>query len=305
MARKNKKATGKGLKSALLAHQERQRLEKAKTKAQNVILQKQASLKPKQPQKQVQSHVLYIPFDKEDKVLVIGDGDLSYSLSILQTGLVQQENLIITSYDSGLKELNLKYPNSAQQNYDALIKDFSFEEGRNLFFKVDCTKLLKLMNPKKIGKIFAKGLDCIVFNFPHTGRGIKDVERNIAEHQNLMVEYFKNCVELYTTIGKIQKTPRPVKKVAVTLFTGEPYDSWAIKELAKLGGLRLIRSGDFDWESYPSYCHRKTNNEWETTKPQRQRKARVYCFDPQGAKRGLRKETDKKKKISNHESDSE
>ena len=40
-------------------------------------------------------------------------------------------------------------------------------------------------------------------------------------------------------------------KIIISIFTGEPYDSWEVKYLARESGLKLERSSKFYWENYP------------------------------------------------------
>lgn len=44
----------------------------------------------------------------------------------------------------------------------------------------------------------------------------------------------------------------------VSLFQGEPYTLWNVRDLARHVGLRLERSFDFKSEAYPGYRHART-----------------------------------------------
>lgn len=52
-------------------------------------------------------------------------------------------------------------------------------------------------------KLFDDGrqLQYIMFNFPHTGLGIKDQDRNIKRHQELMVAFFQNCSRVFDLVN--------------------------------------------------------------------------------------------------------
>jgi len=41
-------------------------------------------------------------------------------------------------------------------------------------------------------------------------------------------------------------------------FTGEPYESWDIRGLARREGFRVRRSGAFPWDAFPGYHHART-----------------------------------------------
>ena len=181
-----------------------------------------------------------------------------------------------------------------------------------IFFQIDVTKLVKSFKISKNNTWFKiinrfgdhnwgnKSLQNILFNFPHNGKGIKDQERNIREHQQLVFTFFQNSLQLFNLINtKVQNdalrytqgydindnTPRAKKltsegygNIILSVFDGEPYDSWQIKLLARKNGLTLSRSNKFQWENFPGYHHRRTNSEQDTTKPAKERDARFYIF---------------------------
>lgn len=86
------------------------------------------------------------------------------------------------------------------------------------------------------------GLNYIMFNFPHTGKGIKDQDRNIRDHQKLILEYFKNCKQVFELINlnnDLQGYNTIQGKIIISLFEGEPYHSWGIKILEKSQGYKV------------------------------------------------------------------
>ncbi|QLG72502.1 hypothetical protein HG535_0D02100 [Zygotorulaspora mrakii] len=300
------KSGAKSLKAALQRHQTHDQLaQQYRKKAENKLKKKsQPSTKVKknqEMQKLMQSN--FVPFEKNQTLLLIGEGDMSYAKSIIEEGYVVPENLIVTSYDNSISELELKYPHSFHENYHYLL-------GQNvkLFFKIDAknlTKSFKLSKKTPWNKVLGptwknKILQNILFNFPHTGKGIKDQDRNVADHQELVLGYLRSCKELFELVNKPimtnlsnynqgydikesqnnqEITSEGYGKFLLTVFTGEPYDSWMIKTLAKSIGLCVQRSGKFHWDLYPSYQHRRTNSEQDTTKPAKERDARVYVFE--------------------------
>lgn len=308
MARKLKGKIGnKGLKGALQRHQAQ---EKLKSKLQSQKLHEINKNKPKKAvaenQKlQRENAPNFIPFTEKSTLLLVGEGDFSFARSIVEQDYIQPENLIVTSYDTSATELHLKYPHSFDENYK-----FLTDAGVKILFKIDATNLIKSLKltkktpwPKVVGQEWRmKRLNNIMFNFPHTGRGIKDQDRNIREHQELVFGFFDSCKQLFELInngvdkilsqnssqgysfeGKnsINSHPETVNagKVILSLFAGEPYDSWQIKILAKKNGWTLERSNKFQWELYPEYHHKRTNSEQDTTKPALERDARIYVFE--------------------------
>ncbi|CAD0087094.1 unnamed protein product [Aureobasidium vineae] len=189
-------------------------------------------------QKQQQQHQEHIiPFDALDRILVIGDGDLSFSRSLVDTHGCAA--LLATTYDSAA-ELLEKYP-QAQENKDAI----EAEEQRVLH-GVDATKLGQKEVKKQAG-----GWERVLFNFPHA------VAPLLAPHGT----------------------------VIVTLFEGEPYTLWNIRDLARHSGLEVQRSFRFQADAYPGYAHARTlgnidgGGGWKGE----ERPSRSYVFQHKGA----------------------
>lgn len=329
MARKLKGKIGiKGLKGSLLRHQAKEQFNAKLKKKQQHELNKGKPTKAaaKSRANQEKSGLQFIPFDKNSTLLLVGEGDFSFARSILQADYILPENLIVTSYDASIAELNLKYPHTFQENYDFLI-----DQGVNIFFRIDATNFLKsfkLTKKTPWTKILGpewhhKYLQNIMFNFPHTGRGIKDQDRNIREHQELMFGYFNSCKQLFQLVNNDPKKTSAKQytagyslspdgkdngleenglgKVIVSLFTGEPYDSWQIKVLAKNSGWKIERSNKFQWDQYPEYHHKRTNSELDTTKPATERDARVYVLEAFNKNKHV--QSKKKQTDSDNESD--
>ncbi|RLV95921.1 25S rRNA [Spathaspora sp. JA1] len=297
---KGKNLTQKGLKGALARHQVSDKLSKKLDQNAEIAKENQINKansikkipKKKNQHSQPQQKGL-MPFNAEDRVLLIGEGDFTFARSLISQNFIQPQNLIATSYDS-LEELQQKYP-----NVDSTLDELS-QSGVKVLHEVDATKLpqcLKLQitsKLKKAGKspsLFEdkSQLNYIMFNFPHTGKGIKDVDRNIREHQKLMVEYFKNCKQVFEIVndntkndfaGYVGNSNTGIEgKIIVSMFEGEPYNSWGVKIISRNHGYKVERSGKFDWTMFPEYHHRRTNSTKDTTKPAEQRNARMYIFE--------------------------
>ncbi|SCU90912.1 LAMI_0E04060g1_1 [Lachancea mirantina] len=318
MARKLKGKKGmKGLKAALSRQQadvkSKEKLKKKISHTQNKGQLTKDVVRNQQRQREQAQNVL--PFEKESTLMLIGEGDFSYACSIVKQGLILPENLIVTSYDNSPSELQLKYPHSFGPNYNILM-----ENQVKVFFKTDATMLVKSLKitkkspwTKLLGPEWRnKRLQNIMFNFPHTGRGIKDQDRNIAEHQALVLGFFQSSQDLFGLANSVNETNLAQDysifkddmgattqeenkcRVILSVFTGEPYDSWQIKMLAKKSGWKVERSSQFWWDQYPDYHHRRTNSEQDTTKPASERSARVYIFERWGDSRKAAKEANEK-----------
>jgi 25S rRNA (uracil2634-N3)-methyltransferase len=74
-------------------------------------------------------------------------------------------------------------------------------------------------------------------------------------------------------------------QILVTLFEGEPYTLWNIKDLARHAGLVVVTSFKFPWSSYEGYSHARTVGHIEGKDGERagwkgeDREARMYVFE--------------------------
>ncbi|KAJ5787460.1 hypothetical protein N7457_002450 [Penicillium paradoxum] len=162
--------------------------------------------------------------------------------------------------------------------------------------------------------------DVICFNFPHVGGLSTDVNRQVRSNQELLVAFFKACVPLLSkppplmdadedewvyedgeesedededeeqeegkddeTTGKGFRTGPG--QILVSLFEGEPYTLWNIKDLARHAGLVVVTSFRFPWSSYEGYSHARTAGHIEGKDGERggwkgeDREARMYVFE--------------------------
>ncbi|EGV60105.1 class I SAM-dependent methyltransferase [Yamadazyma tenuis] len=292
---KGKVLAKKGLKGALVRHhlaevENKKRQETLNGTAEQQKLKqnsiKQGKSKNKHKQQAHQKQKGLIPFNPEEKVLLIGEGDFSFAVSIIKQNHIKPQNLIATSLDS-LEQLKAKY-----SDVDGNL-EFLSSEGVRVVHEVDGTNLMasfKLDTKKgRANSIFKHSrLHHIMFNFPHTGRGMKDVDRNIKDHQELMLKYFQSCKQLFQFINDESNSSfggynfdSVTGRIVLTLFEGEPYNSWGVKVLAKSENYKVEKSGRFDWGCFPEYHHKRTSSGVrDTTKPAAERDARIYVFEP-------------------------
>ncbi len=130
----------------------------------------------------------------------------------------------------------------------------------------------------------------IVFNFPHVGGLSTDVNRQVRANQELLVAFFESCRPLLASKSKPvpfdryedfdksnpeesdegsnsdqdqegTENPRATGEVIVSLFDGEPYTLWNIRDLARHSGFRVVTSWRFPWKAYPGYRHARTLGE--------------------------------------------
>ncbi|KAI0307623.1 hypothetical protein B0F90DRAFT_1675363 [Multifurca ochricompacta] len=156
------KRTKKSLKAALSSTQAR--LNKNKKQAEGAAAQtliqraKGAGIKVKGTAKSRRS---IIPFKASDKILLIGEGNFSFSVALLQHPPPLLEhlppaNITATTYDTE-EGCYAKYPDA--ELYVHLLR----EKGARVLFGVDATKL------EKTSALKGNAFDRIVWNFPHAG----------------------------------------------------------------------------------------------------------------------------------------
>ncbi len=162
------------------------------------------------------------------------------------------------------------------------------------------------------------GWERVLWNFPHVGGLTRDVNRQVRYNQGrvflmilrgvstafgsfgcladlrlkitaeLLVEFFKSAVPLLAPGGTI----------VVTIFEGEPYELWNIKDLARHVGLKVGRSFKFQSAAYPGYKHARTlgniggGGGWHGES----RSARTYIFEVNGGDSGHKGDSTTKKK---------
>lgn len=144
-----------------------------------------------------------IPFDKQDTILLLGEANFSFSLSLLrEPHNLPAHQILATVYDSEKVTLE-KYPDAAENI--RLLK----EKGAQVEFGVDAGALEKC---KAVGK--GRRWSRVIFNFPHvgmcpvylpisrhspsTGAGITDQDRNILTNQHMLLKFFRSVEPLLT-----------------------------------------------------------------------------------------------------------
>lgn len=167
---------------------------------------------------------------------------------------------------------------------------------RSVYYAINGTKLSSIHSKLlRTHSPFTK----IVFNFPHVGGLSTDVNRQVRANQELLVGFFKAAIPL------LASSERPVRiershgededqddsdagndegnlnelsfenretaiitkgHILVTLFEGEPYTLWNVRDLARHSGLKVVESFRFPWEAYPGYAHARTVGEITTGK---------------------------------------
>ena len=141
----------------------------------------------------------------ESVVLLCGEGDFSFCRAL--AGHFQAKNpsgswfIVASALDSQVT-VKQKY-RKASENLAALSAEFGDRVA--CLFDTDATKLHENKEIKRLLAARSASLTRIIFNFPHTGAGIKDRERNIVAQQRLLSAFFASVSKL-VSLSKPEKS---------------------------------------------------------------------------------------------------
>jgi 25S rRNA (uracil2634-N3)-methyltransferase len=246
-----------------------------------------------QPMQASQKHD--VPFSEYEHILLVGEGDFSFARSLaIEHGCA---NVTATSFDSDT-EVREKYP-----NFESIHNELTqLTPPVPIHHSIDATKLSSykhLRCTREDDDEGQDGWDTICFMFPHTGGLSTDVNRQVRANQALLVAFFKSCLETTSAKQRLQilasqvhkNHPSPLRprsqflrmggRIVVTLFEGEPYTLWNVRDLARHAGLKVVESWKFDASQYPGYKHVRTlgtiegGGAWKGE----DRDARTYVFE--------------------------
>ncbi|QYT04284.1 DUF2431 domain-containing protein [Trichoderma simmonsii] len=239
--------------------------------------------KPTKKHRQQQHDEPVIPFSPSDRILLVGEGDLSFAASIIEhhgctnvtaTVLEKDHAELVAKYpavDTNIAVVNRRPDPSHGAGADADAdgqpdgdddddEDDEYDEDGDNSDAVN-SKKRKVVNNKLVYNVDATKLppsvarvphDRIIFNFPHVGGKSTDVNRQVRYNQELLVSFFQRA---------LASPAAPLARggsIVVTLFESEPYTLWNIRDLGRHAGLQLERSFRFQADSYPGYHHART-----------------------------------------------
>lgn len=243
----------------------------------------------KQHHRQQQHDEPVIPFSPSDRILLVGEADLSFAASIIQHHGCT--NVTATVLERDHAELVEKYPavdtniavvnrrpdadapptspsptpghgagpdagedgqlDDVEENPDS--DEDSQAKQRKPVAAVNNNKLVYSVDATKFPSSIARAPhDRIIFNFPHVGGKSTDVNRQVRYNQELLVSFFQRA---------LASPAAPLARggsIVVTLFESEPYTLWNVRDLARHAGLQLEHSFRFQVVAYPGYHHART-----------------------------------------------
>ncbi|XP_012144269.1 ferredoxin-fold anticodon-binding domain-containing protein 1 isoform X2 [Megachile rotundata] len=169
-------------------------------------------------------------FDENDDVLLVGEGNFSFSVALLHLNL--KINITATCYEVNINQ------DLGKKNIEYLTNN-----GIRVLMGVDATNLKQ--HPILTTELFDK----IIFNFPHVG-GKMRIEKN----RELLKQFFINISDSLKDHGKILITL--CNGQGGTLIDNPPRrwdDSWKITEMAAYGNFILTAVEPFAWSSFQNY----------------------------------------------------
>lgn len=169
---------------------------------------------------------------QQGNTLFIGEGNLSFALSLAKASGITASNLVATTYEkiSDLSE-------EAQQNSEILKR-----YGVSVINGIDATRLEQYFPHQKF--------HTIVFQFPNAGSREPEYGRN--PNYILIRDFLKSATSCLMPDGKI----------LITAVESPHYQgAFQFEEAAEKAGYNILGSYPFDPESFPGYSHTNTNDD--------------------------------------------
>ncbi|CAI0629106.1 unnamed protein product [Linum tenue] len=169
------------------------------------------------------------------KILLVGEGDFSFSASLALAFGTAAFNIVATSLNS--QEFLSKNYSKAMANIAGLRA-----RGCLVMHGLDATKMAD--------HVLLKGMkfDRVVFNFPHAGfypaESTNSQIRFVKRHQKLIRLFFMNAKKLLKEDGG---------EVHITHKTNAFHREWDLEGLASVTGLMLVAREKFNFIEYPGY----------------------------------------------------
>jgi 25S rRNA (uracil2634-N3)-methyltransferase len=184
-------------------------------------------------------------------ILTLGDGDLSFSCSLMNLVQTKQNNprnldchLFATTHEPRDRLLRV-YP-----QFQTILGELA-RGGAHARHEVDAT----VLEPSFPRAEYQHFFDFIIWNFPciRMPRGADGQVEELEANKSLLKHFFGNCAYLL----KEQSVSCKGGEVHVTHKTIEPFSWWRIESIAEECGLRCVGRVVFDKYLYPGYVNKK------------------------------------------------
>eukprot|EP00227_Mantoniella_beaufortii_P003586 CAMPEP_0197611256 /NCGR_PEP_ID=MMETSP1326-20131121/55015_1 /TAXON_ID=1155430 /ORGANISM="Genus nov. species nov., Strain RCC2288" /LENGTH=287 /DNA_ID=CAMNT_0043179885 /DNA_START=45 /DNA_END=905 /DNA_ORIENTATION=+ len=184
------------------------------------------------------------------KILLVGEGNLSFALALVTLFDGDGANVLATSFDRhGVARA--AYPDCRD------IEESLEAAGAGIRFGVDAEDYKGLSKTAKEwwggaggphggGTQFA-GFDRVVFNFPDRGVGTVGL-LPVRANQEMLANFFKAAKGLLSRTGEVH----------VAMGGDEAHKAWNLVGLAAKGGLTYRAALEFKPEDFPGYVHFRT-----------------------------------------------
>ena len=202
-------------------------------------------------------------YESGQSILILGDGDFSFSEGLGVHCGESWSHICATSLDSRRTVIQ-KYGQEAKRRLEMLES-----RGARLRFGIDATDIRRTLGNA------ADRFDRVIFNFPHSGK------QRVHVNRELIRKFFVSC----------RQVVKPLRgEVHLTLKDAMPYNSWGSKASASESGFCSIGDFPFIPRQFPGYHHRTTDPTAETFDERGCRTTR-YVIDP----RIIKEEMNRKK----------
>ncbi len=184
--------------------------------------------------------------DKTWRVLTIGDGDLSFSASIITN--IKPQNLVATVYDSEPVLLE-KYAN---QSFNQLI-----DAGISVLTNFDVTDQSTWQG------LTSKTFDLVIFQFPLVPNNVNVQQHQLASELGssntinrwLLHQFLVHCFDCFLA-------PDGQRLAVITSKDVKPYRQWAIETSLTQGlAVDYIGQQHFDFDVFPEYQIRNVDRD--------------------------------------------
>ena len=174
-----------------------------------------------------------------DRVLTLGDGDLSFSSSISLASRISRPLVVATTFDSRADTMSKYGKERVTAHIDSIVR-----AGGEYLEGIDATRAHPRTFRSRGIESDSPLFDFIVWNFPHVGDTVDDVWNSIHENRILCRKGMISAASLLAEDGEL----------LLTVLDRFPYSAWRLEELCP-PSMRHIDSVPFSFSTFKNYRH--------------------------------------------------